>query len=69
MCGNLFGSKAPKVQKVDPVPQAIAPQETEAISDAADKQRRRRGYAATRIAEDRSVLTDSAQTGGRTTLG
>ena len=73
MCSNLFGSKAPKVEKVDPAPQAVSTTDTAAMSDRssaeAERQRKKRGYAATRIAEDRGVLTDTAQAGSRQTLG
>ena len=77
MCGNLFGSKpkveTPKVEKVAPAPQAVAPTDTGAMDDRVsaenEKQRRKRGFAATRIADDRSVLTDTAQGSGRQTLG
>lgn len=75
MCSNLFGSKpkveTPKVEKVAPAPQAVTPTDANAIGDRvtaeAEKQRKKRGYAATRVADDRDVLTDSAQ--GRQTLG
>ena len=72
MCANLFGgNKAPKVEKVAPAPQAVTGAETDAMSDRAaaeaEKQRRRRGYNSTRVAEDRAVLTDTAQ--GKQTLG
>ena len=74
MCSNLFGgSKSPKVEKVAPAPQSVSSAETEAISDRsaaeAERQRRKRGYAATRVADDRNVLTDAAQSGTRQTLG
>ena len=72
MCANLFGgSKAPKVEKVAPAPQAVTGAETDAMADRAaeeaERQRKRRGYNATRVAEDRGVLTDNAQ--GKQTLG
>ena len=69
MCSNLFGgSKAPKVEKVAPAPQAVTSAETDdrAAADA-ERQRKKRGYAATRVAEDRNVLTDTAA--GKQTLG
>ena len=74
MCGNLFGGhSAPKVEKVAPAPQAVSQGETSAMSDRAsaeaEKMRKRRGYNATRAANDRAVLTDAAQSGSRQTLG
>ena len=74
MCGNLFGGhSAPKVEKVAPAPQVIAPTDTgstqERVAADTDKQRKRRGYNATRVAADRAVLTDAAQSGSRQTLG
>ena len=63
----------PKVEQVAPAPQAVTPTDTGAMDDRVsaenEKQRKKRGYAATRIADDRSVLTDAAQGGGRQTLG
>lgn len=74
MCGNLFGgSSSPKVEKVAPAPTAMSSTDTGAQQDRMDaeakKQRRKQGYASTRSAEDRSVLTDTAQGGAKTTLG
>jgi hypothetical protein len=85
MCGNPFKSHTPdpvviekpvekKVEKVaDPAPTVVTPTDTgnaEARTAAEnDKQRRKRGYAATRVANDRSVLTDNSTMGGRSTLG
>ena len=77
MCGNLFGKspkvEAPKVEKVAPAPQAVSQSETSAMSDRAsaeaEKMRKRRGYNATRAANDRTVLTDTAQGSSRQTLG
>ena len=67
MCGNPFKSpSAPKVEKVAPAPTPVASQDVDTVTDDATKQKRRKGYAATRVAEDRNVLTDS---GKRTTLG
>lgn len=67
MCGNPFKSpSAPKVEQVAPPPTAVQSQEVETAGSDVDKQRKKRGYAATRVAEDRNVLTDS---GKRTTLG
>lgn len=67
MCGNPFKSPdPPKVEKVAPAPQPVASQDVDTVTDDAAKQKRRKGYAATRVAEDRNVLTDS---GKRTTLG
>ena len=74
MCGNLFKSPktvAPKVEQVAPAPQAVTAADTNVANDRAEaeaeRQRKKRGYAATRVADDRAVLTDSAQ--GRQTLG
>ena len=78
MCGNPFKSSTPsyeppKVEKVAPAPQAVSQSDTSAMSDRAsaeaEKQRKRRGYNSTRVADDRAVLTDAAQSGGRQTLG
>ncbi len=67
MCGNPFKSpSAPKVEKVAPAPTAVQSQEVDTTGSDVDKQRKKRGYAATRVAADRNVLTDS---GKRTTLG
>ena len=71
MCANLFSSPKPKIEKVAPAPQAVSGAETDAMSDRAaadaERQRKKRGYAATRVAEDRNVLTDTAA--GKQTLG
>lgn len=74
MCNNPFRSpsySAPKVEKVaDPMPTAVNTQDVDTTDDKGDRQRRRRGYAATRVADDRAVLTDNATgTGKRATLG
>lgn len=67
MCGNPFKSaSAPKVEQVAPAPTAVQSQDVDTTGSDADKQRKKRGFAATRVAEDRNVLTDS---GKRTTLG
>ena len=67
MCGNPFkSSSAPKIEQVAPAPTPVASQDVDTVTDDAAKQKRRKGYAATRVAEDRNVLTDS---GKRTTLG
>ena len=57
------------VKVPDPTPVQVTEVAGAAAADEAakKKQRNRRGYAATRIAEDRSVLTDS--TGSNNTLG
>jgi hypothetical protein len=73
MCSNLFKSpKSPKIEQVAPAPQAVSSTESDAMNDRAaaeaEKQRKKRGYAATRVADDRNVLTDTAQ-GARQTLG
>ena len=76
MCGNLFSRpkvETPRVEQVAPAPQNVTGTDTKAMSDRAkaeaDKLRKRRGYNSTRIADDRSVLTDAAQNGSRQTLG
>lgn len=61
-----------KVEKMaDPTPTPIAPTDTGAQETRMDtereKQRKKKGYASTRTAEP--VLTDTAQSGGRQTLG
>ena len=67
MCGNPFKSpSAPKIEQVAPAPTAVQSQEVDTTGSDVDKQRKKRGYAATRVAEDRNVLTDS---GKRTTVG
>lgn len=67
MCGNPFKSpSAPKIEQVAPAPTPVASQDVDTVTDDAAKQKRRKGYAATRVADDRNVLTDS---GKRTTLG
>ena len=71
MCGNPFKSpsaRAPKIAQVAPAPQAVQTQDVDATGNEGDRQRRRRGYAATRVADDRAVLTDNTN-GKRTTLG
>ena len=86
MCGNPFKSPKTQtvtvekpvekvVEKVaDPAPSVVTPTDTgsaeERTAEENAKQRRKRGYAATRVAADRSVLTDNAQgAAGRQTLG
>jgi len=76
MCANLFSKPkvtSPTVEKVAPAPQAVSQSESAAINDRAsaeaEKMRKRRGYNSTRIANDRAVLTDTAQGGNRQTLG
>jgi len=68
MCANLFKTPKPQIEKVAPAPQAVTSAETDdrAAADA-ERQRKKRGYAATRVAEDRNVLTDTAA--GKQTLG
>ena len=58
--------------KQEPAP--VAPTDAGSGQDSTgednNKQRKKRGYAATRVANDRVVLTDSAPvSGGRQTLG
>ena len=65
-------SKEAEPVKQEPAP--VAPTDTgsgqDSTGEANDKQRKKRGYAATRVANDRVVLTDSAPvSGGRQTLG
>ena len=76
MCANLFSKPkvtSPKVEKVAPAPQAVSSNESAAMSDRAaaeaERLRKRRGFGSTRVAEDRAVLTDAAQSGNRQTLG
>ena len=62
-----------KVEKVaDPAPTVVTPTDAgsaeERVAAENEKQRKKKGYAATRVADDRSVLTDNAS-GGRNTLG
>jgi len=62
------------VEKVtDPSPTVVTPTDTgsadERVAAENERQRRKRGYASTRVAADRSVLTDTAQSGTRQTLG
>ena len=63
-----------KVEKVaDPAPTIVTPTDAgsadERVAEENEKQRKKRGDAATRVAADRSVLTDNAAPGGRSTLG
>lgn len=58
----------PQPEPEAPAPQAVQTQDVDATGNEGARQRRRRGYAATRVADDRAVLTDNA-TGKRTTLG
>ena len=78
MCGNPFKSDTPsytppKIEKVAPAPQAVTQNDNTAANERAaseaEKQRKRRGYNSTRVAEDRTVLSDTAQGGSRQTLG
>jgi hypothetical protein len=65
----------PVVEKTpDPTPQAVVnPTDAGAANERTaaenEKQRKRRGYSATRVAADRNVLTDTAQDGKKSTLG
>ena len=69
MCSNPFKKpSSPSVEPVAPAPQAVQTQDVAAPGNEGDRQRRRRGYAATRVADDRAVLTDNTN-GKRTTLG
>ena len=68
MCGNLFKSPSvPKVEPTPPAPTAVQAQDVDTTQSDAAKQRKKRGYAATRVSDDRNVLTDAG--GKRTTLG
>ncbi len=76
MCGSLFHSpkiETPKVEKVAPAPQAVTQSETAAMSDraATENKRRRatRGADWARTRANDSVLTDTATSGNRQTLG
>jgi len=67
MCGNPFKRvKTPEVQQVAPAPTPVTTQDVDTLTDEAEKQKKRKGYQATRIADDRNVLTDA---GKKTTLG
>lgn len=58
------------VKAPDPTPVAATEVAQEAETATKKEKNKRRGYQATRIAEDRGVLTDTAQaSGGRQTLG
>jgi len=71
MC--IMKTSKPKVEQVAPAPTPMSDTDTGAMDDRikaeAEKQRKRRGYASTRIVDDRAVLTDAAQSGTRQTLG
>lgn len=71
MC--IMSTPKPKVEKIAPAPTPVTETDAAAvnnrITDEAERQRRKRGYAATRVADDRAVLTDNAQPGNRQTLG
>ena len=71
MCNNPFKRmRFFPPQPVAPAPTAVQSQDVDTTDSSRDRQRRRRGYAATRVADDRAVLTDNATgTGKRTTLG
>lgn len=72
MCNNPFKKMRfyhPQPEPVAPAPTAVQSQDVDTTDDKGDRQRRRRGYAATRVADDRAVLTDNATGGKRTTLG
>ncbi len=67
MCGNPFKSvSTPKVEPAPPAPTAVQSQEVDTTASDAEKQKKKKGYLASRVAEDRNVLTDS---GKKTTLG
>lgn len=84
MCGNPFKSpktqtitvEKPVVQEVekvrDPEPTPVTQTDAGSAQDRADQQaqkdRKKKGYQATRVA-DRGVLTDTAQSGMKNTLG
>ena len=60
--------------KEEPAPAPVAPTDTgsgqDSTAEANARQRKKRGYAATRVANDRVVLTDAPPvSGGRQTLG
>ncbi len=82
MCGNPFKRpkvETPKpstlpvqaqvetVKVPDPTPTQVTDLGKDATADIDKKQKKRRGYAATRAAEDRTVLTDA--TASKDTLG
>lgn len=66
MCGNLFGSSKPRVEKVAPAPTAVQSSESQAVNDQI-KQNNRKRRAMQGADQMRSVLTDTAQ--GKQTLG
>jgi hypothetical protein len=66
MCGNPF--KSPDTPTpAPPPPTAVQTKDVDATRNNAADEKRKRGYAATRVADDRNVLTDNS--GKRTTLG
>lgn len=74
MCGgSLFGSsvKTPEVQKVAPAPTQVTTSDTgtsgTADSDAARRERLKKGYASTRLSQDRNTILSGAS--GRSKLG
>lgn len=63
-----------KVEKVaDPTPTTVKPTDVgsseQRVAEENQKKRNKKGYAATRVADDRSVLTDTAASDKRNTLG
>ena len=63
-----------KVEKVaDPTPTTVKPTDVgsseQRVAEENQKKRNRKGYAGTRVADDRSVLTDTAASDKRNTLG
>ena len=83
MCGLFKSPKVKKVEAAappataqveavkapDPTPVAATEVAQDATTTTKKEKNKRRGYQATRVAEDRGVLTDTAQAGGRQTLG
>lgn len=70
MCGSLFGgTETPKTKNVAPAA-TVQSGETgtiaTSVADEVDKNRKKRGYAATRTSTDRDTVVGGA---GKTTLG
>lgn len=68
MCGGVFGSKTPKIEKIAPTPQAVTTADTEGKSDvdALREMARKRGLASTMVASDRNTVAGGS---GKKTLG
>lgn len=68
MCGGVFGSKTPKIEKIAPTPQAVTTADTEgkSVVDALREMARKRGLASTMVASDRNTVAGGS---GKKTLG